>query len=258
GARHHPSPIVWLYIAAVGAKADVESANVVGYTQKAARADLNWYAPQFLSVGANTIDINAIRLNDNGAGEVGWGDVMQVVGPLGNASEVYLYWDPSADPNGEATTYYWGDENGEAVSVSFDAGDGIAIDNANALEFTIDNAGDVASSDVAFTAAADLNWLGNPFPTSININAISLDDNGAGNVGWGDVMQIVGPLGNPSEVYLYWDPSADPDGEATTYYWGDENGKAVDVTLASGAGFAIDNASALEFTVRIACPYAKK
>ena len=237
--------------------ADVESANVVGYTTKAAGANLNWYAPQFFTVGANTTDINDIKLDDGGTGTVGWGDSMQIVGPLGNASEMYFYWDSSSDPTGAATGYYWGDDAGNAVAVSFDAGDGIAIDNANELAFALNNAGDVPTEDVSFAASANLNWTGNPFPEAINLNAVTLDDGGVGTVGWGDSLQIVGPLGNASEMYFYWDSSSDPTGAATGYYWGDDAGNAVDVTLKPGDGFAIDNANGLTFDIKIACPYKK-
>ena len=228
---------------------------VVGYNNTAARANLNWYAPQFLTVGANTIDINSIKLDDAGAMSVGWGDVMQIVGPYGNAEGAYFYWDPSVDPKGEATTYYWGDDAGNAVAASFDSGDGIAIDNAAELTFNIQNAGQVPSEKVTFAARANLNWSGNPFPAPINLNAITLNDGGAMTVGWGDVMQIVGPYGNAEGAYFYWDPSVDPAAKATTYYWGDDAGNAVNVTLQPGAGFAIDNASELTFDIEIACPY---
>lgn len=233
----------------------LESANIVGYNNTAAREGLNWYAPQFLTVGANTIDINSIKLDDAGAMTVGWGDVMQVVGPLGNAETEYFYWDPSVDPNGTATTYYWGDDSGNAVAVSFDSGDGIGIDNMNGLEFAIQNAGQVPSEKVTLAAREGLNWSGNPFPAPLNLNAIVLNDDGAMSVGWGDVMQIVGPLGNADTEYFYWDPSVDPNGTATAYYWGDDSGNAVNVTLEPGAGFAIDNMNGLTFDIEIACPY---
>jgi len=241
-------------MAAVGAFA-IESANVVGYNNTAARADLNWYAPVFRSIGYNTTDIQDIDLSDGGAGMVGWGDSMQIVGPLGNASENYAYWDPSMDPAGVATTCYWGDDACNAVAISFDEGDGIAIDNANALTFDIVNAGQVATNDVSFAARADLNWSGNPFPVVIDIQAISLDDGGTGMVGWGDSMQIVGPLGNASENYAYWDPSMDPAGAATTCYWGNDVCEPVTRAFEPGEGFAVDNANGLDFNIKIACPY---
>ena len=226
---------------------------VVGYNNTAARGNLNWYAPCFRSIGFNTTDINDIQLNDGGAGMVGWGDSMQIVGPLGSASEMYSYWDPSMDPNGEATTRYWGDDACEPVDVSFDEGDGLAIDNANELTFDIVGAGEVSTNLVTFAARENLNWSGNPFPVTISINSVQLDDGGAGMVGWGDSMQIVGPLGSASEMYSYWDPSMDPNGEATTRYWGDDACEPVNVNLAPGAGFAIDNANGLTFNVTIEC-----
>ena len=231
----------------------LESANVVGYNNTAARANLNWYAPCFRSIGVNTTDINDIQLNDDGAGLVGWGDSMQIVGPLGSASEMYAYWDKAMNPAGEDAGNFWGDVEGVPVTVSFDEGDGLAIDNMNALTFNIVGAGDVSTNDVVFAARANLNWSGNPFPTSININSIQLDDNGAGLVGWGDSMQIVGPLGSASEMYAYWDKAMNPAGEDAGNFWGDVEGVPVNVSLAPGAGFAIDNMNALSFNVVIKC-----
>lgn len=72
-------------------------------------------------------------------------------------------------------------------------------------------------------------------------------------VGWGDSMQIVGPLGNASEMYSYYDKSMNPAGEEAGNFWGDENIEPVNVNLAPGAGFAIDNANGLTFDIQIEC-----
>ena len=190
---------------------------------------------------------------------VGWGDNMQIVGPLGSASGAYFYYDKSMNPAGEEAGNFWGDETLAPVDVAFDEGDGVAIDNVNALTFSIVNAGQVPTNDVSFQARANLNWSGNPFPVSININAIQLDDGTpAGEmptVGWGDNMQIVGPLGSASEAYFYYDKSMNPAGEEAGNFWGDETLAPVDVSLQPGAGFAIDNVNGLTFDVKIACPY---
>ena len=242
-----------LYWAAVYANAI--SSDVVGYNNTAARANLNWYAPCFRSIGVNTTDINDIKLDDGGAGNVGWGDNMQIVGPLGNATTIYCYWDPSMDMSETPkTTYYGGDDAGTPVEVSLDEGDGVAIDNGGELEYNILGAGEVSTNEVSFAANANLNWSGNPFPMSIDINSVKLDDGGAGNVGWGDNMQIVGPLGNATTIYCYWDPSMDmSETPKTTYYWGDDAGTPVEVQLDPGAGFAIDNGGELEYTIKIEC-----
>ena len=224
---------------------------------------MNWYAPQFLTVGANTIDINTIQLDDGTpAGEmptVGWGDTMQIVGPLGSTSQLYYYYDKSINPAGEEAGNFWGDEMGMPVDVSFDKGEGIAIDNVNGLTFNIQSAGQVPSAKVSFAARLNLTWSGNPFPAPININAIQLNDGtpagGTPTVGWGDTMQIVGPLGSTSQLYYYYDKSINPAGEEAGNFWGDEMGMPVDVTLQPGAGFAIDNPNGLTFNIEIACPY---
>ena len=240
---------------AAGVAMAVES-QVVGYLGKDAVANLNWYAPQFTDVGKTTTDINAIKLDDGGAGMVGWGDVLQVADPLGSPAASYLYWDPSMDPAEEATECYWGDGDCNPVDVSFDKADGFAFDNMNAMEFKIVDAGEVIDEKVQFAAAANLNWFGNPFAAPININAIKLDDAGAGMVGWGDVLQIADPFGSPAASYLYWDPSMDPAEEATECYWGDGDCNPVDVTFKSGEAFAIDNMNAMEFDIIVECPYS--
>lgn len=223
---------------------------------KDAEANLNWYTPQFLGVGQTTTDINAIKLDDGGAGMVGWGDVLQIADPLGSPAATYLYWDASMDPEQKATSYYWGDDGANPVEVSFDKSAGFAFDNANAMEFKIVDSGEVIAEDVRFAADVNLNWFGNPFATPININAISLDDGSAGTVGWGDVLQIADPFGSPAATYLYWDPSMDPEQKATNYFWGDDGANPVDVTFQPGEAFAIDNANGMEFDIVIKCPYS--
>lgn len=198
-----------------------------------------------------------------GEGAVGWGDVMQIVGPLGNASDIYYYYhksnapDPTAIPN----EFYWGDENCDSISVSFDGGDGVAIDNPNEYTYSILSSGQVPSEVVEFAAHGHLNWTGNPFPAEINLNAIALDDGvtpGEGAVGWGDVLQIVGPLGNASEIYYYYHKSNAPDPTAIDgdFYWGDENCDPVNVILAPGAGVAIDNPNDYIYDIKITPPYS--
>ena len=219
---------------------------------------MNWYSPVFRTIGYNTTDINEVNLDDGGAGEVGWGDSMQIVGPLGSASEMYSYWDKSMDMTGTVTTpFFWGDDSGNPVNIAFDAGDGLAIDNMNGLAFKIVSAGEAPKGNVSFAARANLNWSGNPFPAAINLNNVNLDDGGAGEVGWGDSMQIVGPLGSASEMYSYWDKSMDMTATVTTpFFWGDDSGTPVNVALEPGSGFAIDNMNGLTFNIVITCPYA--
>ena len=250
--------------------ADVTSQNVVGYNGNDAHGGLNWYVAPFRTVGCNTTDINSINLDDGatpGEGNVGWGEPMQIVGPNGDAEGFYMYWHKSMDITGTVETeFFWSDEESNPVSVSFDAGDGIAIENGaveDFVEYKIKNAGEVDKGDVTFAAHGGLNWTGNPFPMALPINNINLDDGltpGEGNVGWGEPMQIVGPNGDAEGFYMYWHKSMDITGTVETeFFWSDEESNPVSVSFDPGVGFAIENGAVddfIEYDIKIACPYS--
>ena len=212
--------------------------------------------PQFTSVGFNTVNIQDIELKDE-MGMVGYGDSMQIIGPLGNAKESYFYWANYMDPTTSVTKdFYWSYEDFTPVVMSFDKADGIAIDNAASLEFQLANAGEVIAGDVTISAEPNLNWVGNPFSAAISIQDIELKDE-MDMVGYGDSMQIVGPLGNAKESYFYWANYMDPTSTVTKdFYWSYEDFTPVNKTLNPGDGFAIDNAAQMEFDIIIKCPYS--
>ena len=188
---------------------------------------------------------------------IGWGDVMQIAGPLGPASANYFYWSSMADPTGTVTKdYYWANEDYTPAKVSFDKADGIGIDNMNSMEFDIANAGEVIVGDLTLAATANLNWLGNPFSAAIDIQDIELTDEG-GMIGWGDVMQIAGPLGPAVANYFYWSSMADPTGTVTKdYYWANEDYTPAVKKFEPGEGFAIDNMNSMVYDIIIRCPYS--
>ena len=227
----------------------VESANIVGYASTNAAPNLNFYAPQFFDVGYNTTSIQNIKLDDGGSGIVGMGDSMQIVGPLGSAAAVYFYWNRGYF-GGEG--FFWSDDTMADVNISFDAGDGFAVDNANSLSFATTVSGEVPTENVTFAATPNLNWTGNAFPAPISIQDVQLDDGGSGIVGMGDSMQIVGPLGSAAAVYFYWNRGYFG-GEG--FFWSDDTMADAVVTFAPGQGFAIDNANSLTFDITIPCPY---
>ena len=236
-------------LAAGMAMAQVQSANTVGFASPNAAANLNFYVPQFFDVGYNTTSIQSIQLDDGGTGVVGMGDSMQIVGPFGNPAAAYAYFNFAYFGG---TGFYWTDESFLPVEVSFDQGDGFAIDNASSFAFAVRTSGEVPTSAMSFAAASNLNWTGNPFPQSISIQDVQLDDGGAGVVGMGDSMQIVGPFGNPAAAYAYFNFAYFG---GTGFYWTDESFQPVEVAFAPGQGFAIDNASGFTFDIKIACPY---
>ena len=245
--RKHPKT----YCATVGFA--IESANTVGYTGSTSGADNNFITVPFNAVGYNTADIQQIGISDGGAGGIGWGtenfSIWEGVPTVVDGSG-FFYWDPSMDPNAEATTYYWGDGSCAKASFSVAPGQGVVVNCAADLQFT--TAGDVPSGKIEFTSVADNNFTGNPFPSPIDIQAISISDDNQGTIGWGTENFSIWE-GVPTVVdgsgFFYWDASMDPTAEATTYYWGDGSCAKATYSIPAGQGVVINCAADLKISI---------
>ena len=212
----------------------------------------------FNAVGFNTSDIQQIKISDGGAGSIGWlaenFSIWEGVPTVADGSE-YVYCDPSMDPNGEATDYYWGDADLNRASFSIAPGQGVVVNCAADLDFT--TSGEVPAGQVSFTSVAENNFTGNPFPSAIDIQDISISDGGAGNIGWlaetFTIWEGVPTVREGSE-FVYCDPSMDPNGEATDYYWGDGDLNRATYSIAPNQGVVINCVQGL--TITINPPYA--
>ena len=239
-------------VAGMGAFA-LESANVVGFNGATSGSDNNFVTIPFVSIGYNTADIQDIKISDGGAGSIGWGtetfSVWEGVPSVAEGSE-FIYYDPSADMTGKATTYYWGDASGNKASYSIAPGQAVVVNCAANLEVT--TSGQVSDEQVSFTSIQDNNFTGNPFPAVIDIQAIKISDGGAGSIGWGtetfSVWEGVPSVAEGSE-FIYYDPSADMTGKATTYYWGDATGAKATYPIAPGQGVVVNCAAGLTVTI---------
>ena len=235
----------------------IESANTVGYSTDTSGADNNFITVPFNAVGYNTADIQAIQISDGGNGGIGWGtetfDIWEGLPTLREGAG-FIYYDPSMDLSGEATTYYWGDASGAKAVFSIAPGQAVVVNCAEDLSFT--TSGQVPTGTVSFTSIADNNFTGNPFPQTIDIQAISISDGGNGGIGWGtetfDIWEGL-PTLREGAGFIYYDPSMDLSGEATTYYWGDASGAKAVYPLPAGQGVVINCAEGL--TISIAPPY---
>ena len=234
------------------------SANVVGYQNGTSIQDNNFIAPAFMTVGCNTVDIQDIKIDDGGAGAVGWGAEVFTIwegAPVVADGSEFQYWDPSYDHKGEAMSYYWGDAEFNKVAYSFAAGQGIVI-NCSA-DYTIGTSGQVKNDDLVFTTKQDNNFAGNPFGAPIDIQAISISDGNTGAIGWGAEVFTIwegAPVVRAGSEFQLWDPSYDPKAEATTYYWGDAEFNKVNYSIPAGQGFVIDCVEGYVVTVK--CPYS--
>ena len=239
--------------ATVGLAAALESANIVGYTTKTSGSDNNFVTIPFTAVGYNTSDIQQIGISDGGAGTIGWGtesfEIWSGV-PTVVAGSGFIYCDKSMDPAGEATDYYWADESMTRAAFSVARGQGVVVNCANDLGFT--TPGQVNTEEVSFTSVSDNNFTGNPFPTTIDIQNIAIDDGGAGSIGWGtesfELWEGV-PTVVAGSGFIYCDKSMDPAGEATTYYWADESMTKATFPIAPNQGVVINCAEGLTITI---------
>jgi len=245
-------------LAACGAAFAIESANVVGYNGSTSGADNNFITVPFNAVGYNTADIQQIVISDDGAGSIGWGTETFSIWagvPTSVEGSGFVYFDPTMDPNGEATGYYWGDASFEKASFSIAPGQGVVVNCAEDLTFN--TAGDVPMSKIEFTTIAENNFTGNPFPSPIDIQAISISDGGAGSIGWGtetfSIWEGV-PTSREGSGFVYFDPSMDPNGEATDYYWGDASFERATYSIPAGQGVVINCSEGL--TISIEPPYS--
>ena len=227
--------------------------SIVGYQTGVTGKDNNFVAIPFLTAGHNTADIQSIKISDDGAGSIGWGEelfsIWEGVPTVVSGSD-YFYYDPSADPAGAAKDYYWGDADGNKVAFSVDNGQGVVVNCASDLKIT--TSGQVSGEKVTFTTTKDNNFTGNPFPMSIDIQSIKISDGGAGSIGWGEELFSIWE-GFPTVVsgsdYFYYDPSADPAGAAKDYYWGDADGNKVAYPISAGKGVVINCAAGLTVTI---------
>ena len=126
-----------------------------------------------------------------------------------------------------------------------------------AADLSVTIAGAVPTENVEFTTVAENNFTGNPFPSAIDIQSIRISDDGAGTIGWGTENFSIWE-GLPTAVegsgFLYLDPSMDPNGEATDYYWGDENANKATYSIPAGQGVVINCAA--DLTITINPPYS--
>ena len=221
-------------MAAVGLADGIESANVVGYNTKSDTVTgFNFYAPSFLSVGTEGVDIQDIKL-DFGENEATGVDNIQLLDD-GGATISSFYWMPADWTGLDADG--WVNEEGTALSdITLASGQGILIDIVDAGTAVI-NAGEVADIDSSVEAVAGFNFVGNNSPVTINIQDIKLDfgENEATGV---DNIQLLDD-GGATISSFYWMPAdwtgLDADG------WVNEEGTALaNITLAPGQGILVD------------------
>ena len=222
-------------IPAFATTAEVTSSNTVGYQKIALGTGFNWVAPQFLNIGGQGINIQAIQLKFAEGCEAEGGDNLQILDE-GGAMVAGYSWFP-ADWYG-GTVDGWVNGDGDAlVNVTLQPGQSVLIDIEQEGTSVYVN-GEVADDDYSVEAVQGFNFVGNTTPVVINVQDIQLDF-GDGAAQGGDNLQILDDGGAMVAGYS-WFP-ADWYG-GTVDGWVNGDGDAlVDFTLDPGQGVLIDS-----------------
>ena len=219
---------------AMVAAADIESSNVVGYMNTDGAVGFNFVSPAFKDIASDTVSIQSIKLNENGAA---FTDTIQVLDEGGSSVQVYFWTDADSSPTGKAG---WLNEDMDGLAEqNLVAGQSVLIDVSN--EGTqISNAGEVrtAATGLSMVGTAGFNFVGNGSPVEISIQGIKLDENGSA---FTDTIQILDEGGSSVQVYFWTDADSSPTGEAG--WLNEDMDGLVDVKLAPGQGVLVDTAN---------------
>ena len=224
--------------AMAGAALAVESKNVVGFHVRDDGVDgYNWTCGVFDPINGGSMSITQITLDDDGQYYI-MDNCLQVLDPDGYTDEMHFYTDVGG-------TYEWLDENSDPADRTFAPGEGFLIENLDCIKVKI--TGQVPEADVSNgdNGVDGYNWMGNPFPQTISINDITLDDGGQYYI-MDNCLQVLDPDAYPAEMYFYTDVGG-------AYQWLDENSDPAVRTFAPSEGFLIENLDCI--TATIAKPY---
>lgn len=227
---------------------------IVGYNTFTTRSGFNYYVPQFRAIGSDVQNINDIQL-DSQVGDMGAN--LQLLA-AGGTSAAYYNWLTAASSKDfgytDGSKGCWVDEDLALVDdVELAIGAGVQIDIDDA-DMGITNAGQVSDDDVTFTTRSGFNYVGNAFPTGVDVNAVQLSST-VGDMGAN--LQILA-AGGTSAAYYNWLSAASAKDfgytDGTVGCWVDEDlAKIEGVTLEAGAAFQIDIDDANE-TVTVLSP----
>ena len=217
----------------------VESANTVGYVDNdGGVSGYNWACGPFGNVGGNGFGIQNIVLDDGGEGLI-FANALQVLDEDAYTDEMYFY-----NEVGDGV-YEWQDENDLTADRVFGSAEGFLIEGLE--DITLRFVGEVPSQVISFTGTTTgYTWMGNPYPAAIDIQDVSLDDDGEGLI-FSNALQVLDPDAYTDEMYFYNEVG---DG---VFEWQDENDTRAVRSFAAGEGFLIEGIEDIECS--IAKPY---
>lgn len=220
----------------------LQSANVVGWSDKPMKDDYQAFAPFFFTVGQNSVRLSDLAVIDKNTGKppVCTGDMnLQTLTSVGNCDKLYRWY--SGQPAGQYEVDGWYTLAGERVKgddVVFQNGQGVWIKSK--ADYAIKMAGEVLLDDVKFELARDYQMLANPFATKIklrNLRVVKTDNENEVPKITGDInLQTLDRVGNCDKLYRWY--SGQPAGQYEVDGWYTLGGDLVgdDVEFESGLG----------------------
>ncbi len=209
---------------------------LVGYAQNTLKAGATMVTPQFLSVGAEAMPIEALVPTGDGASDT---VSLQTLSSSGKTVDMYTWNDWAND---EAC---WVDDNLLPVTgVTFDPGQGLWV-TGSTTEQAIQTAGKVGSADVVITLREGATPTGNPFPVAIDLNDILPEGDGISDT---VSIQTLSASGKTVNMYTWNDWANDQP------CWVDDNLLPVtEVSFNPGEGLWVTGSSTAQ-TLRFPAP----
>ena len=214
----------------------MESANIVGYQNKATASGFNFVTPTFDSVGGDGfIALQNIKIGgENVSDSV---DNIQILDDGGATVATYVYM--AKESSGFSADGWVDFDNWCLAEASIPYGSSVLLDTANA-NVDITFAGQVSEEDTEVTSVAGFNFIGNNTPAAINIQDIVLgNDKASDSV---DNIQILDEGGATVATYVYM--TKESSGFAANGWVDFDNWCLADVTLEPGMGVLVDTANA--------------
>ena len=224
----------------------IESANVVGYQNKAVRKNFSQQVCTFDQIGVpgGALDLQDLIPVDGEGDYVGEGDVnIQFESPLGVLQAAYAYYGPK-ELNKKQTEAGWYDEDTEELAdYIFSSGEGFQVQAGSAFYFQYSGEVNMAETDVPFRK--NFSPQGNIRPTNVDIQDIIPVDGEGEYIGEGAVnIQFSSPLGLLEAAYAYYGPKELNKKQTVAGWYDEDTEELAEYTFASGEGFRIQAGTA--------------
>ncbi len=197
----------------------VESANIVGYQQTTCIAGLNFVAPDFTQVGANTVKVGDILVL--GDSVTSMGDNLQIIDDNGDYLSGYT-WSSGGDMGAQDG---WYNDDGEFANNETIARGLALLLSCEEDDVVVQVSGEVNTNNVSLVCGAGLNSVGNFFPAAIAVGNFVISGDSVTSMG--DNLQIIDDNGDYLSGYT-WSAGGDM-GAQDGWYDDDGNFAATDL-----------------------------